>query len=136
MLTLTPEAAYSCLGERVIFTCVVNIGDKMKWNVEYSDPSWTDIRQRISSSTNEPGIPILAVNNVGHRFEFTLTSRSPLTSTATTNITSELSGTLVYCVDETSVQATSEIQIVNGKAIVKNICKQNVFKIRVEGEGL
>ena len=98
---------------------MVKSGDRMKWRVDYSDPSWTDIKaRRISSITNEPGLPMPAINNVGHRFEFILTSRSPLTSTATTNVTSELSETRVYCVDETSVQATSEIHIVNSNDMV------------------
>ena len=58
--------------------------------------SWIDIRAQCESE-----LPVPVINNVGHRFEFTLTSRYLD------------SGTHVYCKDEkTSAQAVSQIYII------------------------
>ena len=80
---LTPEAVYCCPGERVTITCVVNTGNKLYWDVDYSDPSLPGIhRQRYLATEDQPGL-----RKHGNIFEFNLTSNSPsLISTTSTTI--------------------------------------------------
>ena len=51
-------------------------------------------------------------NNVSHTFVFNLTSNSPLTSTATTTVSHQLSETQVYCEDTVPNLAVSVIHVV------------------------
>ena len=108
---LTPEAVYCCPGERVTFTCVVNTGNKLYWDVDYSDPSLPDIHgQRYLATEDQPGR-----RKYGNSFEFNLTSNSPtLISTAFTTVQQQLDGTRVHCTDAASLQKTSMIHIVQG----------------------
>ena len=110
---LTPNVVYSCPGETVTFTCsVINYGERLWWSVDYPDTSWTDvIRQRLSSTEQQS---YTYKNNEEHKFLFTLESNNSLTSTAVTNITHNMDGTLVSCEDASSTDASSMIYVSNG----------------------
>ena len=113
---LIPNIVYSCPGETVTFSCssVMNYGERLWWSVNYSDPHWSDVtRQRISSTEQQDHTHI---NNAGHKFLFTLESNNSnsLTSSAVTNITHNMNGTLVTCRDTSNTVATSVIHLSNG----------------------
>ena len=110
---LTPTADYSCPGERVTFKCIVKNGSKLQWEVQFSDPELTIIRQRflISDALGHPK----SINYTRvHTFEFNLTSNSPgaLISTASTIAEQRLEGTRVSCRGTNSAQNTSVIHII------------------------
>ena len=112
--TLTPKVTYSCPGERVTFTCVVTSGDRLYWEVDYFDPSFSDVSKQRYLEKDKKGDPMMVTNNVGHTFVFNLTSNSPLTSTASTTVSHQLSETQVHCEDKLSNLAVSVIHVVEG----------------------
>ena len=91
------------------FTCVVTNGDRLYWEVDYSDPSWSDVSTQRYSVNNSLGIIIPHTNNVGHIFKFNLTDSTHLTSTATTTVVQEMNGTKVYCRDEANYRVNAVI---------------------------
>ena len=96
------------------FTCsVMNYGERLWWSVDYSDPHWTDVTRQWLHSTEQQSYT--HINNAGHKILFTLESNnSSLASTAVTNITHNIDGTLVSCEDASSTGATSVIHLSNG----------------------
>ena len=115
---LTPTADYSCPGERVTFKCIVKNGSKLQWEVQFSDPELTIIRQRFLTS-DALGHPKFINYTRAHTFEFNLTSNSPgaLISTASTIAEWRLEGTRVSCRDMNSAQNTSVIHIIQSTCI-------------------
>ena len=103
------------------FTCNVTNGDRLYWEVDYADSSYSDVSRQRYLATDQPGREISVTNNVGHRFDFTLTSNSPLTSIATTTVSNQLSGTQIVCKDQALIQAASVIHVVTRKIIVMNV---------------
>ena len=89
-------------------------GNKLYWDVDYADPSFSDIIGKVFRTTDSPGRQISSVNNAGQSFQFTLISTSPLTSNASTVNSRQLSGTQVRCENTLSHSSTSEIQVVAG----------------------
>ena len=108
-LILTPDTVHSCPGETVTFTCAVSDGDRLYWEVDYSDPSWSDVSTLRYSVTDNQGKIIPHTNNVGHTFKFNLTDNTHLTSTATTAVVQEMYGTKIYCRDAVKNQANAVI---------------------------
>ena len=107
------------------FTCVVTSnGDKLYWEVDYANSSYSNVsRQRyVYFTTDQQGRAISVTNNVEHTFEFTLTSNSPLTSTATTTVSNQLSGTQILCVDQALSHAASVVRVITGKSIATIMC--------------
>ena len=118
-VTLTPEISHSCSGEEVTFMCVVTNGDKIYWEVEYSNTAWSDVSPVRFTENDGQGATTSRRNNVGHTFDFTLVSTTPLSSTTNTTVVPLLNGTRVLCRSRrsTSAHATSEsvIHLVTGK---------------------
>ena len=103
------------------FTCNVTDGDRLYWEVDYADSSYSDVSRQRYLATDQPGREISVINNAGHRFDFTLTANSPLTSIATTTVSNQLSGTQVVCEDQFSIQAASVIHVITRKIIAMNV---------------
>ena len=103
------------------FTCAVTDRDRLYWEVDYSDSSWSDVSTLRYSVTDNLGKIIPHTNNVGHTFKFNLTDNTHLTSTATTTVVQEMNGTKVYCRDAVNNRADAVIMIyvVNGKECMK-----------------
>ena len=68
------------------FTCVVTNGDRLYWEVDYSDAEWSDVLTQRYSVTDNQGKSFTHKNYVGHIFKFNLTDNTHLTSTATTTV--------------------------------------------------
>ena len=100
------------------FSCVVQNGHYLYWDVEFSDPAFSNInRQRFLTSDGLGNYRPIGYAH-GHTFEFNLTSNllGTLNSTATTIAEPRLEGTRVSCQDINSVQKTSVIHIVQGES--------------------
>lgn len=113
---LTPTAGYSCPGERVTFNCVVQNGHYLYWDVDFSDPAFSNIDNQRFTTSDGLGSHRSIGYASGHTFEFNLTSNSPgaLISTASTTTERWLEGTRVICRGKNSVQNASVIHIVQG----------------------
>ena len=103
------------------FTCNVTDGDRLYWEVDYANSSYSDVSRQRYLATDQPGREVSVTNNAGHRFNFTLTANSPLTSIATTTVSNQLSGTQVVCEDRASIQAASVIHVITRKVIAMNV---------------
>ena len=117
--TLTPDIVHPCPGETVTLTCVVTDGDRLYWEVDYSDSSWSDVSTQRYSVTDNQGKIIPYTNNVGHTIKFNLTDNTHLTSTASTTVVREMNGTRIYCRDAVNNGANAVIYVVNGKECMK-----------------
>ena len=93
-------------------TCALTNGDRLYWEVDYSDPSWSDVSTQRYSVTDNQGKIIPHTNNVGHTIQFNLTDNTHLTSTATTTVVQEMNGTIIYCRDEVNNRANAVIYVV------------------------
>ena len=116
---VAPAVVYSCPGERVIFTCTVQNGHYLYWNVDFSHAGFSNINKRFITS-NQLGSHRSIPYATGNAFNFNLTSNSlgSLISTASTNAEQRLEGTQVSCQDASSAQNTSVIHIVQGSYII------------------
>ena len=119
-LILTPEISHSCSGEEVTFMCIVTNGDKIYWEVNYSNAAWSDVSSVRFTENDGQGATTSRRNNVDHTFSFTLLSTSPLSSTASTTAVTQLNGTRVLCRGSTSAHAISEsvIHIITGNNLM------------------
>ena len=113
---VAPAVVYSCPGERVIFTCIVQNGHYLYWNVDFSHAGFSNINRQRFITSNQLGSHRSIYYATGHAFNFNLTSNSlgSLVSTASTNAEQRLEGTQVSCQDASSAQNTSVIHIVQG----------------------
>ena len=93
------------------FTCAVTNGDRLYWEVDYSDPGWSDVSTLRYSVTDNQGKIIPHTNNVGHTIKFNLTDNTDLTSTATTTVVQGMNGTRIYCRDTANTQANAVIYV-------------------------
>ena len=107
---VTPTAVSVCPGETVTFTCVVPQGSqKLRWNVDFNNPSLPDIgRERLFMMSNEVGDIFNAMSYM-ELFNFTLTSKSPFTSTMVTRADAQLNDAAVTC--DNTIDATITVHL-------------------------
>ena len=104
-----PEEIWTCSREIITCTCTLLQETVHRWKI---NPSIPDV-QHTFFELDHTGDTIATVNNRGHHFNFTLISRSPLTSTMTTIAGLNLDGVTVSCEDRnTNTVATSPINII------------------------
>jgi hypothetical protein len=92
------NAAYTCPGTQVVFTCVVNT-TTLSWDIDFL--SGHDI-DRVVYLLNDPVGHLLSASKRGQfvtQYDFNLTSKSPLTSTMTTIVSADLHGSTLSCRD-------------------------------------
>ena len=91
--------AYNCdsPGTKIVFTCVVTTTD-LSWDIDFLNSP--DIERILYVSDDPIG---LLQSDTSHgletRYNFNLTSKSPLTSTMTTIASTDLSGVTISCRD-------------------------------------
>ena len=97
----------------MVFTCVVNT-TVLSWDIDFL--SSHDIN-RVAYFPDDPIGRIQHATSQGAVYNFTLTSKSPLTSTMTTIASIDLSGAIVSCRDGFASSANMDtlvVEIVQG----------------------
>ena len=102
-----------CSESEVTFTCIVNESETLSWDIDFS--SGQDIERVNYLSTDKIYQNLYAINRgTGIEYHFNLTSKSPFTSTMTTDTPTDLSGARVLCYDE--VQSSPSVLMLPSKA--------------------
>ena len=102
---MSADRAHSCPGSRaeVIFTCVVNT-TVLSWDIDFL--GHRDDIDRVHFDTNDfIGKQLNVLTSQGTVYTFNLTSKSPLSSTMTTNASTDISGATISCRDGHSSSA-------------------------------
>ena len=118
--TITVDRAYSCPGTEVVFMCVVNT-TVLSWDIDFLNSPSID---RIAYFPDDLiGTQLhAAACGLETRYSFNLTSKSPLTSTMTTIVSTDLYGATISCQDGFASSAYTDtfmVEIVTGMTSYK-----------------
>ena len=103
-----------CSESKALYTCTVNESTTLLyWDIDFLSGHY-GIDRILYESTNQVGTKVLASNRgTGVVYEFNLTSQSPLTSTMTTNMSTDLSGATVSCSNGFQMSADVAMLVLN-----------------------
>ena len=85
----------------------------LQWDIDFLSDS-DDIERVLYESTDQIGAKQHATSDTG-MYEFSLISQSPLTSTMTTNTSTDLSGATVSCSNRLESSADVAMLVLRGK---------------------
>ena len=118
----------TCSDSEIHFTCTVD-QTELQWEIDFSrGPKISDIFIRYFSSDAIIGSRRDIITNRATAYTFYLTSASPLTSTMTTNTSTDLYGATVTCQDGFTNATFKDKIILHGEAIICMIsCRLTVL---------
>ena len=99
-----------CSEFEVSFTCTVIGSTTLNWDIDFSSPTSDDDLDRIAFYDSDTiGYQFtLTAQGTDAVYTFNLTSKSPLTSTMTTNKSTDLSGATVSCSKRLQVASSAD----------------------------
>ena len=121
-IVLTPTEVTACPGDEVVFTCQIDEGIALTWEVDVVDQSIAGIRrgylQPQQSAVGQTDLLPCDQGSMGtmcssdYQFEATLTGIAPLMATLTTTANTALDGAMVNCASTTSCSSAATCQTV------------------------